>query len=343
MRIADSGRTSRQVRKLPIGDIHQPLSLLQDGHHNPAKTTNFIRVSKQMIDRPLSAQKSAISVLLLLLVVLLNPAMAQPKPTCEQGPNSGRILACNELLGEERSPAKLVVIYRNRAQAYSWSGQYDLAVKDYDATLGVDPKVAEALYGRGWAFENMQKYDLAVADADSLLAMGEKANKFAVNQLRCRALTALARFNEAIDACSQQLRPYASHIFLVDRGEAYLAAGQYDRAVEDFDAALKVDAGAVFAKLGRGKALFAKKDYAMALEEFAQANQMMESSSGEPWPTALSKHGLANEALGRHSAAIADFQKALKQWPNLDESKEGLKRLGAAPATSDGKKWWRFW
>ena len=280
---------------------------------------------------------------LLLFVLLLNPALGQPKPTCEQGPNSGRISACNELLREERSPARLAAIYRNRAQAYGWSGQYDLAVKDYDAALDIDPKDAEALYGRGWVFENMQKHDLAVADADSLLAIGEKANRFAINQLRCRALAALTRFNEAIDACSQQLRPYASHIFLVDRGEVYLATSQYDRAVEDFDAALKVDAGAIFAKLGRGKALFAKKDYAMALEEFAQANQMMESSSGEPWPTALSKQGLANEALGRRSAAIADFQNALKQWPNLDESKEGLKRLGASPTASDGKKWWRFW
>jgi tetratricopeptide (TPR) repeat protein len=287
-----------------------------------------------MVDRLRSAQKFVISVFWLLFV-MLNPAMAQPKPTCEQGPNSGRLSACNELLTQELPLAKLAAVYRNRAQAYSWSGQYGLAAKDYDAALGIDPTDAEALYLRGWVFENMQKHDLAVADADTLLAMGEKANRFAVNQLRCRALAALARYSDAIDACSQQLRPYASHIFLVDRGEAYLAAGQYDRAVEDFDAALKVDARAVFAKLGRGKAMFAKQDYAMALEEFEQANQMMESSSGEPWPTALSKHGLANEALGRHSAAIADFQKALKQWPNLDESKEGLKRLGASPAISD--------
>jgi tetratricopeptide (TPR) repeat protein len=296
-----------------------------------------------MIGRPLSGETFAISVFLLLPVVILNPAMAQPKSTCEQGPNSGRISACNELLKQERSPAELAVIYRNRAQAYSWSGQYDLAVKDYDAALGVDPKDAEALYGRGWAFEHIQKYDLAVADADSLLAMGEKANRFTTNQLRCRALAALARFNEAIEACSQQLKPYASVIFLVDRGETYLSAGQYDRAIEDFNAALKIDTQAAFARFGRGKAMFEKKDYAMALEEFEQANQMMEAASGEPWPVALSKHGLANEALGRGSAAIADFQKALKRQPNLDESKEGLKRLGTSPATSNGKKWWPFW
>jgi tetratricopeptide (TPR) repeat protein len=295
------------------------------------------------MDRQLSVQGFATGAFLSLLIAFLNPAMAQPKPTCEQGPNSGRLLACNELLRQEQPPAALAAIYRNRAQAYRWSGQYDLAIKDYDAALGIDPRDVEALYGRGWVFEIVQKHDLALADADSLLAIGEKANKFAINQLRCRVLAALARFDAAIDACSQQLKPYASHIFLVDRGEAYLAAGRYDRAVEDFDAALKIDPHATFAKLGRGKAMFAKNDYAMALEEFEQANQMMESVSGEPWPVALSKHGLANEALGRRSAAIADFQKALKQQPDLDESKEGLKRLGASPVASNGKKWWRFW
>jgi tetratricopeptide (TPR) repeat protein len=285
-----------------------------------------------MMDRLFPANRFRGSVFLLLLALLLNPAMAQPKPSCERGPNPERILACNELLTQERSPAKLAMIYRNRAQAYGWSGQYNLALKDYSTALGVDPKDAEALYGRALVFFNLQKYELALADADALLAIGEKANRFARNQIRCRALAALARFNEAIDACSQQLKLYVSDIFLTDRGETYLSAGQYDHAIEDFDAALKIDTQSAFAKLGRGKAMLAKKEYAVALEDFAQANQIIEVSSGEPWPAALSKRGLANEALGRRSEAIADFQKALERQPNLDESKEGLKRLEASPA-----------
>ena len=287
--------------------------------------------------RTLYANSVSLSSTLLVLLMLAHPARAELKPSCEGGPSARRISACSELLARERSPAELARIYRNRAQAFSWSAQYDLAVKDYDAALGIDPKDADALYGRAAVFHNMKKYELALVDADSLIAMGDRAQRFASYQIKCRALAALARFNEAIESCSQQLKPYASEIFLMDRGEVYLSAGQYDRAIDDFDAALKIDTQAAFAKLGRGKAMLAKEEYATALDDFEQANQIVETTTGGPWAVALSKHGLANEALGRRSAAILDFQKALERQPNLEESEEGLKRLGASSVTTGGK------
>lgn len=281
--------------------------------------------------------------ILFLFVMFASLAIAQPVATCEKGLNPGRILACTDLLREEQSSNKRAAIYRNRGQAYSWSRQYDLAIKDYDVVLEVDPYDVEVLYERGWAFENLKQHDRAVAEADRLIAMGEKARNVAVHQLRCRALAALGRLDEAIQSCTDQLRPFASHIFLVDRGEVYLLARQYDRAIEDFDAALKIDKRMAHAKLGRGKAIFAKQDYSAALEEFDQANRMMETASGEIWPIALSKRGLANEALGRRPAAIADFQRALTAWPDLEESQQGLKRLGVSPTLPENRPWWRFW
>jgi tetratricopeptide (TPR) repeat protein len=178
----------------------------------------------------------------LLLVLLVSPALAQPdeSATCERGLNPKRIIACTELLRQEQSSDKLLTIHKNRGQAYSWSRQHEHAVKDYDAVLDIDPNDVEALYGRGWALENMQEHRRAIADADRLITLGEKGKRFAVHQLRCRALAALGKFDEAIQSCSDQLRAHALHIFYVDRGEVYLLAGQYDRAIEDFDAALKI-------------------------------------------------------------------------------------------------------
>jgi tetratricopeptide (TPR) repeat protein len=273
-------------------------------------------------------------VLLLLLVISVTPVIAQPDlpATCERSLNPERIRACTELLRQEQSPDKLVAIYRNRGQAYWSSRQYDLAVKDYDAVLALDPNYVQVLYERGWAFHSMQQFDRAVADADRLIAMGEKSEKFAVHQLRCRALGELGKFDEAIRSCSEQLRRHP-WVFLEDRGEVYLLAGQYDRAIEDFDAALKINKESSFAILGRGKAMFAKHDYAAALDEFDRANSVSQGASGATWPMALSKRGLANEALGRRSAAIADFQEALRSQPDLDESKEGLKRLDVSPTS----------
>jgi tetratricopeptide (TPR) repeat protein len=298
-------------------DIYQPLSSL------PKR------------NRQRSDSEGKMSVVLLLLVIFVTPAIAQPKlpATCERSLNPERILACTELLRQEQSPDKLVAIYRNRGQAYWSSRQYDLAVKDYDIVLALDPNHVHVLYERGWAFYSMRQFDRAVADADRLIAMGEKSEKFAVHQLRCRALGELGRFDEAIRSCSEQLRRHPGDTFLEDRGEVYLLAGQYDRAMEDFDAVLKINNQSYSAILGRGKAMFAKQDYAAALDEFDRANGVSQGASGDAWPIALSKRGLANEALGRRSAAIADFQEALRRQPDLDESKEGLKRLGVSPTS----------
>jgi hypothetical protein len=43
-------------------------------------------------------------------------------------------------------------------------GQIDDAIKDYDAALKADPKIAESLYGRGIA--KMRKGDVAGGNAD---------------------------------------------------------------------------------------------------------------------------------------------------------------------------------
>ncbi len=45
----------------------------------------------------------------------------------------------------------------------------------------------------------------------------------------------------------------------------------------------------------------------------------------------LDTRGSIFEALGRREEAIADFRRALSKAPNLQSSKDGLKRLGAEP------------
>jgi tetratricopeptide (TPR) repeat protein len=277
---------------------------------------------------------------LLLLIALVNPAIAQlnAPATCEKGPNLERILACIGLLQQEKSSDKILVIRKNRGQAYSWSRQYDLAVKDFDAVLEFDPSDVDALYGRASALLFSHRYERAVADSDRLIAMGKRAN-VAAHQLRCRALAGLGKFDEAIVSCSEQLQPFTNPVFLIDRADVYMMAGQYDRAIEDYDAVLKVDKNDLGAIYGRGKAMFAKQDYAAALEEFDRAYHVEDDDVGRAF--ALGKRGLANEALGRRSAAIADFRQALKGELDLDESKDGLKRLGASPVPE--KPWWRFW
>ncbi len=48
-------------------------------------------------------------------------------------------------------------------------------------------------------------------------------------------------------------------------------------------------------------------------------------------PAILDTRGSIFEALGRREEAIADFRRALSKDPNIQSSKDGLKRLGVEP------------
>jgi tetratricopeptide (TPR) repeat protein len=285
----------------------------------------------------------------LFFVILATPALAQPPATCNSGDYLGRIKVCTELLQQEQPSYKQAGIYIDRAHAYGASLQYDLAVKDYDLALGIVSDNVEALHGRASALQGLRQHERALADLDRLLTIGEVARYRSVHQSRCRSLAALGRFEEAIQSCTEQLKPYASPIFLYDRGDVLLKAGQPDRAIADFDAALQIDKNNTWAILGRGRALLAQKDYVAALAEFDRANKLSASLSGQDWGFALSGRGLAHEALGRREAAIADFQAALKAHRDLEEAMAGLQRLGASttapgqPTQEKAKPWWQFW
>ena len=56
-----------------------------------------------------------------------------------------------------------------------------------------------------------------------------------------------------------------------NRGIAYGKAGDYDRAIADFDAALRINPNHVRAYLNRGNANFARRDFDRAIADFGQA------------------------------------------------------------------------
>ena len=56
-----------------------------------------------------------------------------------------------------------------------------------------------------------------------------------------------------------------------NRGIAYGKGGDYDRAIADFDAALRINPNHMRAYLNRGNANFARRDYDRAIADFGQA------------------------------------------------------------------------
>ena len=90
------------------------------------------------------------------------------------------------------------------------------------------------------------------------------------------ALSTLASFPDKThrdrigrDNAAIKLEPDA--VRLNNRGNAYAARAQYDRAIQDFDAAVTLDAKYPIALYNRGNAHFAKGDPDRAIQSYDQA------------------------------------------------------------------------
>src|SRR4249920_2118556 len=92
-----------------------------------------------------------------------------------------------------------------------------------------------------------------------------------------------------------------------NRGIAYSKAGDYDRAMADFDTALGINPNHVRAYVNRGNANYARRDYDRAIADFGQAIRL------EPKTVAhVMSRATVYEAKGDLARAIADYDQALK-------------------------------
>src|SRR5436190_7854362 len=85
-----------------------------------------------------------------------------------------------------------------------------------------------------------------------------------------------------------------------NRGIAHGKAGDYDRAIADFDMALRINPNHVRAYVNRGNASFAKTDYDRAIADFGQAIRLEPRNA-----TVVMSRATAFEAKGDYGRAIA--------------------------------------
>ena len=115
-------------------------------------------------------------------------------------------------------------------------------------------------------------------------------------------------------------------VAFTNRGIAYAGKKDYDRAIADFNEALKINPNLAMAYNNRGSAVQSKGDYDRAIADYNEAIRIDPN-----YAVAYSNRGNLFEAKGRREEAIADFRRALTINPNHERSRDALKRLGAAP------------
>ncbi len=113
------------------------------------------------------------------------------------------------------------------------------------------------------------------------------------------------------DASAQQKQIKSKNAeFYERRGLAYLEKRQYNKAISDFDKALKMNPGAAYAYHNRGRAYGEQCQYDLAISDYTKALEI-----NPRYGDAYFNRGLAYHAKGQYDQAISDYTKALEINP----------------------------
>src|SRR5687767_2100894 len=99
------------------------------------------------------------------------------------------------------------------------------------------------------------------------------------------------------------------------RGVAYVTLLDYDRAVQDFDHAIRADSTYAKAFANRGAVYGAKQDFDKAIEDFTRV-LTLEPHSAHAFADRAGMHRLN----GQHDAAIRDYTEAIRIDPAFTEA-----------------------
>jgi tetratricopeptide (TPR) repeat protein len=217
----------------------------------------------------------------LVLPALVSPAAAQVQAQVAFCGNLGhkfrldmQIGGCTNLIDSGKMTDKpRAWAYANRGMAFMYKGDIDRALADLTKAVEIDPSYAIGLTNRGTAYDSKNDHAHAIADFDAAIKLDPKSSDALIGRCAARAEQgddlqgALADCNQAL-----QMRGNNSAGGLNSRGFAYLRLGQYDNAIADYNAALKINAKLASALYGRGLAKQKKGDATGGQVDMASAN-----------------------------------------------------------------------
>jgi tetratricopeptide (TPR) repeat protein len=199
-------------------------------------------------------------------VVVASQASAQTRDEnwdqCVARSPNVSIMGCTALIDAKQEVGEeLAKVYSNRALAYLDKRDYDRAIQDYDEAILLNPTSAAYYLDRGDAYYYKEQHAKAIQDFDRSIQLDPAAPD--AWWLRCRSRAIVNILNDALSDCSEALRLRPTHWgAYTSRGLAYLKLKQFDQAIADYDAALKLFTQIPDALYGRGIAKRTKGDTA---------------------------------------------------------------------------------
>lgn len=216
-------------------------------------------------------------------------------------------------------------VHFSRGRAYSLTKDYLKAISDFNDCITLQPKNQFAFIWRGESWVSQGNDEAALHDFDEAVklaptnsaALGDRANVYVRRGLIDRALDDL---NAAIKASAPNVY-YATY---ERRGDLLLKKSDYSGAIEDYTRAIG-GAGLWkrFPTLKRADAYMASGDTERALTDYDAANKNLFGDDAKFLRGRVAR-GLALEKTGKRQGALEDFKFALTLEPNGDEDQKAF-------------------
>jgi len=213
------------------------------------------------------------------------------------------------------------------AEIYFKTGQFFLFVKKYDEAkrylneaLKLDESYPKIYFFIGQVFKETQDTARAIefykkatqidaGDYDSYLQLGQILTQQKSTEA-LKYLDAAVNTNESVDEAW-----YA-------RGYYHQLAGNYDRAILDYQKTITLNPFHSFAYYNTGYIYFIKKNWPLAIRHFELAFKV-----NDKFEKPVYMIGLTKEAENKNEEALINYKRCLQLNPDFTLAKEGIKRL----------------
>jgi len=262
----------------PKSEPMRPNKALQGTHAKPDK---YRKVRKWFLTHRFKLVTSGGSLVLVFFVWLIGHSLVAQQfvnsgiDQLSQGHANDALTSFNRAIQVDGGSASA---YFNRGDAYRKKGDLKKALDDYSTSLKLSPKSVNVLDSRAALCLQMENFEQAANDYTLLLSFAPKENKPQI-------------YN--------------------NRAAAYAGLGQYDKSLQDYRAALKVNAKDIDALTGCASCLEQLGSYAKAISEY----NLVLGLDAHNYDSYLGR-GYCYQKEKNFSAAAKDFQTVLKQSPH---------------------------
>lgn len=228
------------------------------------------------------------------------------KQQCASNNFKKSIQACNQLIKRwPRDKETLFYAYYKRGKTYFSKGQLDRALVDFNDAITHYKQVNK--YDPGDAKEDFFFDDGGLDDG------GETYSPYFPDAYysRGKVYFQLSQTDRAIADYNEAIRLSPDFVLaLVSRGRAYSKKGQFDKSIIDCTKALKVNRRYTEGYFQRGYAYYKKRLYDKAIADFTEVIKLLPNKH-----SGYTNRGMAYDRKGNTDRALEDYEKAIKLNP----------------------------